>query len=142
MFEDFDLRLLRPYIDWTPFFRTWGIRGRHPDVLTDPELGEDVRVVQQEVRVGAQVARDLREAEWDVTAVLDMGDPVRIVDLAEDLIHLSGLEVGEDIDIVYTGLRPGEKLFEELGFDPARMVKTLHTKIFVLNLAAVLAWSG
>jgi FlaA1/EpsC-like NDP-sugar epimerase len=45
---------------------------------------------------------------------LDMGEPIRIVDLAKDLIHLSGLEVGEDIDIVYTGLRPGEKLFEEI----------------------------
>jgi FlaA1/EpsC-like NDP-sugar epimerase len=43
--------------------------------------------------------------------ILDMGEPVRIVDLAEDLIRLAGLEVGKDIDINYTGIRPGEKLF-------------------------------
>ena len=43
-----------------------------------------------------------------------MGDPVRIVDLAENMIRLSGLKVGTDIEIVYTGLRPGEKLYEEL----------------------------
>ena len=48
------------------------------------------------------------------TFVLDMGDPVRIADLAKDLIKLSGLEVGKDIDLIYTGLRPGEKLSEEL----------------------------
>ena len=46
--------------------------------------------------------------------VLDMGEPVLIRDLAEQMIRLSGLEPGRDIKIVYTGLRPGEKLFEEI----------------------------
>lgn len=64
--------------------------------------------------------------------LLDMGDPVKIVDLAADLIRLSGFEPDKDIAIEFTGIRPGEKLFEELGFDPKSMEKTLHPKIFVL----------
>jgi len=61
--------------------------------------------------------------------VLDMGDPVRIVDLAADMIRLSGLEVGRDIEIRFTGLRPGEKLFEELQATGERTVPTRHKKI-------------
>ncbi|HEY6007461.1 MAG TPA: nucleoside-diphosphate sugar epimerase/dehydratase [Geobacteraceae bacterium] len=61
--------------------------------------------------------------------VLDMGEPVRIVSLAEELIRLSGLIPYEDIDIVFTGLRPGEKLFEELLIDGEGIVPTTHDKI-------------
>ena len=64
--------------------------------------------------------------------VLDMGEPVRIVDLAEELIRLSGLIPYEDIDIVFTGLRPGEKLFEELLIDGEGVLPTSHQKIKVL----------
>ncbi len=64
--------------------------------------------------------------------VLDMGDPVRIIDLAEELIRLSGLTPYEDIDIVVTGLRPGEKLFEELLIDGEGILPTTHSKIKVL----------
>jgi FlaA1/EpsC-like NDP-sugar epimerase len=64
--------------------------------------------------------------------VLDMGDPVRIIDLAEELIRLSGLIPYEDIDIVVTGLRPGEKLFEELLLDGEGVLPTAHNKIRVL----------
>jgi FlaA1/EpsC-like NDP-sugar epimerase len=62
--------------------------------------------------------------------VLDMGEPVRIVDLAKDMIHFSGLKYKDDIDIVFTGLRPGEKLFEELFFDCENYKKTSHKMIF------------
>ncbi|MHB8121795.1 MAG: polysaccharide biosynthesis protein, partial [Desulfuromonadaceae bacterium] len=64
--------------------------------------------------------------------VLDMGEPVRIIDLAEELIRLSGLTPYEDIDIVVTGLRPGEKLFEELLIDGEGVLPTAHSKIKVL----------
>ncbi len=63
--------------------------------------------------------------------MLDMGEPVKIADLAADLIRLSGLEVGRDIDIVYTGLRPGEKLFEELFAAGEDYTRTGHEKIYV-----------
>ncbi len=63
--------------------------------------------------------------------VLDMGEPVKIVSLAENLIRLSGLEPYKDIDIVFTGLRPGEKLFEELLMDEEGLSSTQNQKIYV-----------
>ena len=62
--------------------------------------------------------------------VLDMGEPVKIVDLARELIRLSGLRPGTDIEIQFTGTRPGEKLFEELSTKGENMVATSHEKIF------------
>ena len=61
--------------------------------------------------------------------VLDMGAPVKIADLAKSLVLLSGLRPGYDIDIRYTGLRPGEKMFEELNLQDERLVQTSHPKI-------------
>lgn len=66
--------------------------------------------------------------------LLDMGEPMKIVDLAAELIRLSGLEPGVDIELVFTGIRPGEKLYEELAFDAEKMAKTRHEKIFVGKL--------
>lgn len=63
--------------------------------------------------------------------ILDMGDPVRILDLAEDLVRLSGLEVGKDIEIKFTGIRPGEKLFEELLTASEGITATRNRKIFI-----------
>ena len=63
--------------------------------------------------------------------ILDMGEPVKIYDLAVNLIKLSGLKLGEDIDIKITGLRPGEKLYEELLMSEEGLKKTSHSKIFI-----------
>jgi FlaA1/EpsC-like NDP-sugar epimerase len=70
--------------------------------------------------------------------VLDMGEPVKIVDLAADLVRLSGLKVGRDIDIVFSGLRPGEKLFEELFADGEEYHRTRHEQIFIAANASSL----
>jgi len=61
--------------------------------------------------------------------VLDMGEPIRIVDLARDMITLSGLRPGVDIEIEYTSIRPGEKLFEELSMDGEDIAATRHPYI-------------
>ena len=65
--------------------------------------------------------------------VLDMGEPVKITYLAEQLIKLSGKEVGTDIEIKFTGLRPGEKLFEELSYQDEKMELTSCDKVFVVT---------
>jgi FlaA1/EpsC-like NDP-sugar epimerase len=65
--------------------------------------------------------------------LLDMGEPVKIVDMAKDLIRLSGFEPDADIQIEFTGLRPGEKLFEELIIEGEGIVPTSHHKILALH---------
>jgi FlaA1/EpsC-like NDP-sugar epimerase len=67
--------------------------------------------------------------------VFDMGEPVKILDLARDLIRLSGLEIGQDIDIAFTGIRPGEKLYEELFIAGESYERTRHKKVFVASNA-------
>jgi FlaA1/EpsC-like NDP-sugar epimerase len=65
--------------------------------------------------------------------VLDMGEPINILELARNVIRLSGFEPERDIRITFTGLRPGEKLFEELKLDGEGVRPTSHSKIRVLN---------
>ena len=67
--------------------------------------------------------------------VLDMGEPIKIMDLAEKMIELSGLRVGKDIDIKITGLRPGEKLYEELLYDISKCQKTENDKIYISQIS-------
>ena len=68
--------------------------------------------------------------------ILDMGQPVKILDLAEDMIRLSGLTPYEDIDIRFTGMRDGEKLFEELEITGENLLKTRNPKIFIGKIAS------
>jgi FlaA1/EpsC-like NDP-sugar epimerase len=68
--------------------------------------------------------------------VLDMGEPVRILDLARETITLSGFRPFEDIEIIFTGVREGEKLFEELEMTEEHLAKTHHPKIFIGKIAA------
>ncbi|MFM6376013.1 MAG: polysaccharide biosynthesis protein [Microcystis panniformis] len=92
-------------------------------------IPEAVRLVMQ---AGAM-------AEGGEVFLLDMGEPVRIYDLALQMIRLSGLELGQDIDIEITGLRPGEKLYEELLIDTDKACPTAHPKIFCAH-EHFLAW--
>jgi FlaA1/EpsC-like NDP-sugar epimerase len=73
--------------------------------------------------------------------ILDMGEPVKIVDLARDLIKLSGLRPDDDIEIKFNGVRPGEKLFEQLATDAEHADKTQHPKIFIGRIAPP-GWTG
>jgi FlaA1/EpsC-like NDP-sugar epimerase len=73
-------------------------------------------------------------AEGGEIFVLDMGSPVKIMDLARDMIRLSGYQEGRDIEIKITGVRPGEKLYEELALDAEGVDKTRHPKIFIGKL--------
>ena len=69
--------------------------------------------------------------------VLDMGEPVHIVDLAKRMIELSGYRQSGEIDVVFTGVRPGEKLFEELQYSGESIDKTRHPKIHIGKIAGV-----
>ncbi len=98
-----------------------------PVTVTHPEVRRYFMTIPEAVQLVLQASTLGQGGE---VFVLDMGEPIRIADLAKDLIELSGLEVGRDVDIVYTGLRPGEKLFEELLVTGEEYVPTCHDKIF------------
>ncbi|HQD05084.1 MAG TPA: nucleoside-diphosphate sugar epimerase/dehydratase [Halanaerobiales bacterium] len=105
-----------------------------PVTVTHEEVTRYFMTIPEAVQLVIQAAALGRGGE---VFVLDMGEPVKIIDLAKDLIKLSGLKLGEDIDIEITGLRPGEKLYEELLHDTENNISTEHERIFITRLEEI-----
>ena len=114
-----------------PIFREQILKGE-PITVTDKEMTRYFMTIPEASQLVMQAGA---LGEGCEIFILDMGEPVRILDLAEDMIRLSGLEPYEDIDIKFTGIRKGEKLFEELEITGENLLKTKHPKIFIGKIA-------
>ncbi|NLV20974.1 MAG: polysaccharide biosynthesis protein [Syntrophomonadaceae bacterium] len=99
-----------------------------PVTVTHPDMQRYFMTIPEAVQLIIQAGAIAKGSE---IFVLDMGEPVKISDLACDLIRLAGREPGQDIQIEYTGIRPGEKLYEELFTDREDMTATKHQRIFI-----------
>jgi FlaA1/EpsC-like NDP-sugar epimerase len=110
------------------------IRNGGPLTITDGRMKRYFMTIPEAAQLVLQASAIGRGGE---VFILQMGEPVRIMDLAETLITLSGFKPHEDIKIVEIGMRPGEKLFEELKFETEETVPTSHPKIFINKLATL-----
>ncbi len=104
-----------------------------PVTVTHPEICRYFMTIPEAVQLVLQATVLGRGGE---VLMLNMGQPVKIVDLAKELIRLSGYEVNKDIEIMFTGLRPGEKLFEELFIEGEEYEPTEHEKLYVVKNAS------
>jgi FlaA1/EpsC-like NDP-sugar epimerase len=105
-----------------------------PVTVTDPEMRRYFMSIREAVQLVLQASTMGKGSE---IFVFDMGEPVRILDLAHNMIHLAGLTPNEDIEVRITGLRPGEKLFEEIALEGEDMMPTYHEKIRIFKGAAM-----
>lgn len=116
-----------------PLFRHQ-IAGGGPITVTHPDMRRYFMTIPEATQLVLQAGAMAQGGE---VFVLDMGEPVKITDMACDLIKLSGLVPYQDIDIKFTGIRPGEKLFEELLTAEEGTTATRHAKIFQANIRSV-----
>jgi FlaA1/EpsC-like NDP-sugar epimerase len=106
------------------------IAAHGPVTVTHPEIRRYFMTIQEAVQLILQASIMGKESQ---IFVLDMGEPVRIVDLARNMIRLAGMVPGKDIQIEFTGLRPGEKLYEELITAGENILPTYHKKINIFE---------
>lgn len=109
-----------------PLFRRQ-IAAGGPVTVTHPEISRYFMTIPEACQL---ILQAMAMGQGGETFALDMGEPIRIRDLAEQMIRLAGKQPGRDISILYTGLRPGEKLFEELFHPLENYHSTTHSKIF------------
>lgn len=110
-----------------PMFRRQIAEGG-PVTVTHPDMTRYFMTIPEAVQLVIQAGAMGKGGE---VFALDMGEPIKITQLAEEIVRLSGMEPGKDIEIIYTGVRPGEKLFEEILTSEEVAASTKHRKIFV-----------